>query len=106
MPSIHFKNLAITLPCSDGESLWEVAWKAGRPLPSSCGGKASCGLCRVKIVDGEPFLSPFNSMEAKHLGNVYFITKLRLGCQVRVSGGDVTVEVPDARPVERKQNKR
>jgi 2Fe-2S ferredoxin len=57
-------------------------------------GKATCGLCRVKIVAGEEFLSPFNALERKHLGNVYFITKERLSCQARVTGGDIVVEVP------------
>ena len=32
--------------------------------------------------------------ERKHLGNVYFITKVRLSCQAKViADGDVTVEV-------------
>jgi ferredoxin len=60
-------------------------------------GKATCGLCRVKILAGEAALSPFNAAEKKHLGNVYFITKTRLSCQSRVSG-DVVVELPPAAP--------
>ena len=47
-------------------------------------GKATCGLCRVKILAGEDALSPFNAAERKHLGNVYFITKTRLSCQAKV----------------------
>jgi ferredoxin len=49
----------------------------------------------VKIVAGAEFLPPLNREEQKHLGNTYFITKLRLSCQCRVSGGDVTVLIPD-----------
>jgi uncharacterized 2Fe-2S/4Fe-4S cluster protein (DUF4445 family) len=49
----------------------------------------------VKIVSGEAHLSPLNDLEKKHLGNVYFITKLRLSCQAQVRG-DVVVEIPDA----------
>jgi len=52
----------------------------------------------VKIVEGEGHLSPFNAAERKHLGNVYFINKLRLSCQARlVDDGDVTVELPHPR---------
>ena len=57
-------------------------------------GKATCGLCRVKILSGEAHLSAFNGDERKHLGNVYFITWVRLSCQARVTGGDVVVDVP------------
>jgi uncharacterized 2Fe-2S/4Fe-4S cluster protein (DUF4445 family) len=35
-----------------------------------------------------------NADERRHLGNVYFLTKIRLSCQARVSQGDVTVEIP------------
>jgi hypothetical protein len=38
-------------------------------------------------------LSQFNEHEQRHLGNVYFLTKVRLSCQAVVTGGDVTVEL-------------
>lgn len=83
----------LTVDCAAGASIFEVAMAAGKPLASACGAKATCGLCRVKIIAGEDLLSALNDAEKKHLGNVYFITKVRLGCQVRVTGdGDVTVE--------------
>jgi uncharacterized 2Fe-2S/4Fe-4S cluster protein (DUF4445 family) len=64
-------------------------------ITTACVGKATCGLCRVKVVAGEALLSAFNADERKHLGNVYFITKQRLSCQAKViADGDVTVEVP------------
>jgi hypothetical protein len=40
-------------------------------------------------------LSGFNAAERKHLGNVYFINKLRLSCQAEIGDGDVTVELPN-----------
>jgi 2Fe-2S ferredoxin len=84
--------------CADGESVFAVARRAGVPISTACVGKATCGLCRVKVLAGEVHLSPFNPSERKHLGNVYFITKVRLACQAQVSSGDVVVDVP---PVER-----
>ena len=93
MPSVTFKHLdGLRVECAEGDSVFEVALRAGRPLSSACGAKASCGLCRVKVLGGEEHLSPFNADERKHLGNVYFITKVRLGCQARVAAGDVIVE--------------
>ena len=94
MATITFEPAHLTVPCADGESVFEVARRLGVPVATACVGKATCGLCRVKVLAGEQHLSPFNAGERKHLGNVYFITKERLSCQARVSGGDVVVEVP------------
>jgi uncharacterized 2Fe-2S/4Fe-4S cluster protein (DUF4445 family) len=95
MASVTFQPGGLRVDCADGESVFDVARRAGVPISTACVGKATCGLCRVKILDGEPHLSPFNAAEKKHLGNVYFITKTRLACQTRVSG-DVVVELPPA----------
>jgi len=88
-----------------GQSLFELARAAGVPISTACVGKGTCGLCRVKIRRGEESLVPFNEVERKHLGNVYFLTKVRLSCQARLVAGDpaaaagnwIEVEVPGAR---------
>ena len=85
------------VPCAAGETVFGVARRSGVGVTTACVGKATCGLCRVKVVDGEALLSPFNAAERKHLGNVYFINKLRLSCQAVVGDGDVTVELPQKR---------
>jgi ferredoxin, 2Fe-2S len=80
-----------------GESIFALARRSQVAITTACVGKASCGLCRVKILAGEAELSPLNADERKHLGNVYFLTKQRLSCQARVTGdGEITVEVPGA----------
>jgi ferredoxin len=83
----------LRVDCADGESVFEVGQRANVGISTACVGKASCGLCRVKVVEGEVNLTPLNAAERKHLGNVYFITKQRLSCQARVCG-DVVVEIP------------
>ena len=83
------------VPCAAGETVFGVARRAGISVTTACVGKATCGLCRVKIVAGEDHLSAFNAAERKHLGNVYFINKLRLSCQAQIGDGDVTVELPN-----------
>ena len=92
-----FLPFAVSAECNDGDSVFEVAQRANVAIPTACVAKATCGLCRVKIVAGAEFLSPLNRDEVKHLGNTYFITKLRLSCQARVTAGDVTVLIPDAK---------
>ena len=106
MPSITYRSAGTRVDCAAGESVFEVARRAGIDVTTACVGKATCGLCRVKVIAGEQQLSPFNSAERKHLGNVYFINKLRLSCQARLSAGqagvdadvDVVVELPPATP--------
>jgi ferredoxin len=96
MPRVTFLPLGLTIACSEGETLFDIARRGQVPIPTACVGKASCGLCRVKILAGEEHLPKVNAAEQKHLGNTYFITKLRLSCQAKVEGGDVTVELPDS----------
>jgi 2Fe-2S ferredoxin len=98
MAAVTFQPFGTTVEAAEGESLFDAGRRAGVPIPTACVGKASCGLCRVKILDGEAHLSPQNAEEKRHLGNTYFISKLRLSCQARIvpGGGQVVVELPDA----------
>ena len=82
----------LVVECRDGDSLFEAGAKVAAGIDTSCVGKGTCGLCRVKIVSGAEHLTPYSDEERKHLGNVYFITKVRLSCRARISG-DVTIEV-------------
>jgi ferredoxin len=103
--------------CKEGDSIFEIAQRAGIPIPTACVGKATCGLCRVKVIEGERHLSPLNHAEQKHLGNTYFITRLRLSCQARLTSWgtsapntqatahattqttiEITVQLPDLPP--------
>ena len=100
MPSVTYLPSGTRVDCAAGESVFEVARRAGIEVTTACVGKATCGLCRVKVVGGEQHLSPFNAAERKHLGNVYFINKLRLSVRPERGVGDVdahvVVELPGA----------
>jgi uncharacterized 2Fe-2S/4Fe-4S cluster protein (DUF4445 family) len=88
-----FQPSGIHVECQIGESVYEIAWRSNAALSSACGAKATCGLCRVKILEGEQLLTPLTDHDKRHLGNVYFLTKVRLGCQARVSAdGHIAVE--------------
>ena len=76
--------------CDVGESIFDVAKRAKISVETACVGKGTCGLCRVKILEGEDSLNPVGPIDERHMGNVYFLTKTRLACQAFVSG-DVTV---------------
>ena len=76
----------------EGATLFEAGAKVSAGIDTSCVGKGTCGLCRVKIVAGAENLNPFTDEERKHLGNVYHLTKVRLSCRSKVSG-DVTIQI-------------
>jgi ferredoxin len=88
--------LVVELPV--GATLFEAGARASAGIATACVGKGTCGLCRVKIVDGAPSLNPYTDEERKHLGNVYHITKVRLSCRSRLSDGDVTIQVVRKKP--------
>jgi ferredoxin len=93
---------------AEGEDLLEVLQRNAYPIATSCGGVATCGLCRVVIVEGKERLSPIGPAEVHHLGNVAKIIGARLACQsqVRASEGDIVVDVPSVDdPEERKRRK-
>ena len=95
MPRITFLPQNKTIDCAPDETAFVATRRAGILIPTACVGRGSCGLCRVKVENGEESLPPVSKAEKFHLGNTYFITKLRLSCQLTTSG-DVTLLIPDA----------
>lgn len=93
MPKVTFLPSERTVDCQGKELVFRAAQRSGLLIPTACNGHGTCGLCRVKVVSGEEFLSPITKAEKHHLGNTYFVTKLRLSCQFTVSG-EVTLELP------------
>lgn len=81
-----------TVEIHEGQTLFEAGAKVSAGIETSCVGKGTCGLCRVKIVAGAEHLNPFTDEERKHLGNVYHITKVRLACRTKPAG-DVTMSI-------------
>lgn len=94
MPKISYQPANVTVEVDAGVNLRDAAIRAGVVVPSTCGGVASCGLCKVKITAGAEHLGPMTELEIGKLGNVFFITKERLSCQA-VATGDVACVVPD-----------
>jgi Na+-transporting NADH:ubiquinone oxidoreductase subunit F len=59
-------------------------------VPSACGGKGSCGVCTVKVVEGGGAILP---TELSHISRGEAREGMRLSCQVKVKG-DMKIEVP------------
>jgi ferredoxin len=94
VPKITFLPSGATIEVHEGATLFNAAPRADVAIPSQCGGRCACALCRVEIVEGAEFLSPLGWDEEEHLGNTFHLTKERLSCQCRVFG-DVVVKVVD-----------
>lgn len=90
----------VKISINDGEK--ELTVDGGRPLlqtlkdeeifiPSACGGRGSCGLCKLKILEGagEPLAT-----ETPWLTPDEIKAKVRLSCQVKVKT-DVRIEIPE-----------
>lgn len=104
MAKIRFLPSGKVETCHVGQSVFEAGWKSDVGIQSACVGKGTCGLCRVIIVDGEAALSPYNKVEEKHLGNLYYLTKLRLSCQAIVTDDDAEIVV-EVKPKKSKRKK-
>ena len=59
-------------------------------IPSACGGKGSCGVCDVKVLEGGGALLP---TESSHISRGDAREGMRLSCQVKVKQ-DMKIELP------------
>ena len=60
-------------------------------VPSACGGKGSCGLCKVKILTDVGQALP---TELPYLSKEEIKENIRLSCQIKVKG-DLAIEIPE-----------
>ena len=79
-------------PGKVGQTLLEAAKAQRVDIDSFCGGRCSCGTCRVKVLHGK--LVPMDLNEEVVLGAASVKKGYRLACQARLQG-DVEVEVPE-----------
>jgi uncharacterized 2Fe-2S/4Fe-4S cluster protein (DUF4445 family) len=74
---------------SPNESLLEAAKKAGVALDAPCGGKGTCGKCRLRALEGS-----VKGERSRHLTPQEFDDGWRLACET-FAETDVTVLVPE-----------
>ena len=72
-------------------TIFQAARDYGIGLASLCGGKGTCGKCKVRILSGE--VSPLDDREKKSLSIEEIDQGYRLACMTRIYG-NVKVEVP------------
>lgn len=60
-------------------------------IPSACGGKATCGFCKVKVLDGSDNILP---TEEIYINKQEKDQGIRLACQVKVKG-ELNIAIPE-----------
>ncbi len=59
-------------------------------IPSACGGRGTCGLCKLKVLEGAGPLLP---TEMPYLSKEETESNVRLSCQVKIRN-DLNIEIP------------
>ena len=81
-----------TISVGQGSSLMTTLNENGIFLPSACGGKASCGQCKVQVLEGG---GEILDSERPHFTRKQIKEHWRLGCQCKVKG-DLKIKVPES----------
>jgi len=76
----------------EGKTVLEASRELGVGIESLCGGKRSCGKCKIKWVQGD--LSPFTEEEGKLITESERTEGYRLGCAAQILG-NVQILVPE-----------
>src|SRR4051812_12338457 len=94
MPKITFLPMNLVCDAKDGESILDVAITHDVPLQHACGGFCACTTCHVHVQSGAEFLTAKEDDEEDRMDHHGAVTlRSRLGCQAKIQGGDVVVEI-------------
>jgi uncharacterized 2Fe-2S/4Fe-4S cluster protein (DUF4445 family) len=75
------------------KTLLDAARESGVYIDSVCGGKGTCGKCRVRVLDGDA--NPLTDTECEVLQAEERMHGYRLACMTSITG-DGTVSIPEA----------
>lgn len=80
-----------TLSVPQGASIMSTLTQNGIYLPSACGGKGSCGQCKLQVIEGG---GEILDSERPHFTRKEIKNNWRLGCQCKVKG-DLKIKIPE-----------
>lgn len=90
--AISINGGAKLLHAQSGKTLLATLGENGVHLSSACGGKGSCGQCKVQVISGGGDMLP---TEAVHFTRRQIKDNWRLGCQVKVKN-DLDIKVSES----------
>ncbi len=84
-------NETRSVSASAGERLLEALRAAGLSLPAACGGKGTCGQCRVRVLGDAP---PARPTDLERIPRRGVAAGERLACQLTLRG-DLAIRIPE-----------
>lgn len=88
---IDINNGTRKITIRGGGSLLSALTEQKLFIPSACGGRGTCGYCKVKVTEGA---GPFLPTEEPFIDKTERTSGVRLSCQVKVRN-DLKIEIPE-----------
>lgn len=103
MPKLTFLNphakhvrAPLTVEARPGMTILEVAEECGARVGHACGGNLACSTCHVYVEQGLESLGEIADKENDIMDKAFDVrAESRLGCQCRIAGDDVVVEISE-----------
>src|SRR6185312_15277973 len=89
---VHIMPADRWIALEPGESIFEGAKRAGIAVPTECGGKGTCGRCRIQCALPAP--EP-GAVERRMLNRLELARGIRLACRTRPSTEISVTVLPD-----------
>ena len=91
MTKVFVEPIGVTVEASRDESLLDALTAAHVEVPTTCGGRGTCGKCLVRLGAGE--LSPPSEVERQKIPAERLAQGWRLACQAQPLSARVSIEV-------------
>jgi ferredoxin len=88
---VFFKTDNVAHEVADGTSLMDFCEEVDVSLSFGCT-EGTCGVCEVTVIKGRENLSRITDEEKDYLLEEDLEDGMRLGCQVKIRKGDVTLK--------------
>jgi len=82
--TVDIEPISRRLFYTEDETFYELLINSGIRVRSLCGGKGTCGKCKILVQEGNNFLNPPTNSEMKYLTQSEIRENWRLACQCRV----------------------
>jgi len=89
---IRIKGREGTIASSPAISILNLLQRNGIPIQTICGGRAQCGRCVIRILEGGEWMNKSNQREVIRLRALNAGEDMRLACQ-SYTRGDIEIEI-------------
>ena len=89
---IRIKGREGAIPSSPAISILNLLQRNGIPIQTICGGRAQCGRCVIRIIEGGERMNKSNQREIIRLQALNAGEDMRLACQ-SYARGDIEIEI-------------